>query len=86
MMLEAAENVNRITAKTPVVDDWGWFDTPRIISPFLGRLNGYVEEWTAAATTLQRVLTDDAPKLIGAANKYRDAADDAGAAVDQINR
>ncbi|MEU8108966.1 hypothetical protein AB0C18_35190 [Nonomuraea muscovyensis] len=85
-MLEAATDVARIKAKTPVVEDGGWFDTPRIISPFLDRLNGYVEEWTAAAGTLERVLKEDAPKLISVAKRYRDAEDDAGAAVNQINR
>ncbi|GLW12864.1 hypothetical protein Misp01_79920 [Microtetraspora sp. NBRC 13810] len=85
-MLEAATNVRRIKARTPTVEDWGWFDTPRIVSPLLGRLNGYVGEWVAAAGTLERVLDEDALKLIASAKAYRGAEEDAGAAVDQTNR
>ncbi|MFE3448593.1 hypothetical protein ACFXJ8_06610 [Nonomuraea sp. NPDC059194] len=84
VMLEAATNVGAIKAKTPTVDDWGWFDTPRIISPLLSRLNGYIGEWAAAAGTLERVLKDDAPKLISVAKRYRDADEDAKAASDHI--
>lgn len=83
-MLEAATNVGAIKTKTPTVEDWGWFDAPRIISPLLTRLNGYIGEWVAAAGTLERVLKDDAPKLISAAKRYRDADDDAKAAFNQI--
>ncbi|GAA2370799.1 hypothetical protein GCM10010404_27280 [Nonomuraea africana] len=84
VMLDAATNVGAIKAKTPTVEDWGWFDAPRIISPLLTRLNGYIGEWVSAAGTLERVLKDDAPKLISVAKRYRDADDDAKAAFNQI--
>ncbi|MFC4112058.1 hypothetical protein [Nonomuraea zeae] len=84
VMLEAAETVHKVKAKVPVVEDWGWFDTPRIISPFLDRLNGYIGEWTSAAGLLEQVLKDDGPKLIGVAKRYRDVDEGAKAAINKI--
>lgn len=59
---------------------------PLFARSFISRLNGFVGEWVQAAGTLQRVLDDDAPDLINVARRYRDAHDQAEAAVDKINK
>lgn len=80
VMIEAATNIGEIKARTPMVEG-GWFGAPLIITPFLGRLNGYAEEWAEAAGILKGVLDDDAPRLIETARAYRDANENAEAAV-----
>ncbi|MGW0803399.1 hypothetical protein [Nonomuraea sp. NPDC002799] len=79
VMLDAATSVDKVRAMAPLVSDWGWFDSPRVLAPFLTRLEGYVDEWRRDIATLEKVLKDDGPKLISVAKRYT-AAEDAAKA------
>lgn len=81
-MLEAATTVGKLKNTAPTTGGW----SPLFARSFISRLNGFVGEWVQAAGTLQRVLDDDAPDLINVARRYRDAHDQAEAAVDKINK
>ncbi|MBB4939678.1 hypothetical protein FHR32_003983 [Streptosporangium album] len=86
MMLEAEANVGNLKTKAVTADHWNpVLGVPPLPGVYLRKLNGYIEEWVDAAGTLQKVLGDDAPKLIGVAKRYAAAHKDAEEAVHQIN-
>lgn len=86
VMLEAMTNVGKLKAKAVRADRWNpVLGVPPFPGAFLRTLNGYIEEWVDDAGVLQKVLGDDAPKLIGVAKRYDAAHEDAEEAVRQIN-